>query len=252
MSEIKQPLASKSITPTTSPIPSPTTSPIPSPTPSPTTSPIPSPTIIPSPTPSPTIITTPSPTPSPIPSPTPSPTIITTPSPTPSPIPSPTPSPLDEETDPLQPLSITIPPPPPPPLDTETDPLQQLDMVDIVFQSVKDSMIEHLVQLENKNELFKTLRIVIECIELQNLKGKRQQQQLAEQVLMKLILESKMDTIHKDLCISMIENGIIGDSIDIIISATNGEIKVNEAVKTITDSCLSSAVNSFKQMFYKK
>ena len=184
MSEIKQPLASKSITPTTSPIPSPTT------------------------------------------------------------------SPLDEETDPLQPLSITI--PPPPPLDTETDPLQQLDMVDIVFQSVKDSMIEHLVQLENKNELFKTLRIVIECIELQNLKGKRQQQQLAEQVLMKLILESKMDTIHKDLCISMIENGIIGDSIDIIISATNGEIKVNEAVKTITDSCLSSAVNSFKQMFYKK
>ena len=230
MSEIKQPLASKSITPTTSPIPSPTTSPIPSPTPSPTTSPIPSPTIIPSPTPSPTI--------------------ITTPSPTPSPIPSPTPSPLDEETDPLQPLSITI--PPPPPLDTETDPLQQLDMVDIVFQSVKDSMIEHLVQLENKNELFKTLRIVIECIELQNLKGKRQQQQLAEQVLMKLILESKMDTIHKDLCISMIENGIIGDSIDIIISATNGEIKVNEAVKTITDSCLSSAVNSFKQMFYKK
>ena len=230
MSEIKQPLASKSITPTTSPIPSPTTSPIPSPTPSPTTSPIPSPTIIPSPTPSPTI--------------------ITTPSPTPSPIPSPTTSPLDEETDPLQPLSITI--PPPPPLDTETDPLQQLDMVDIVFQSVKDSMIEHLVQLENKNELFKTLRIVIECIELQNLKGKRQQQQLAEQVLMKLILESKMDTIHKDLCISMIENGIIGDSIDIIISATNGEIKVNEAVKTITDSCLSSAVNSFKQMFYKK
>ena len=224
MSEIKQPLASKSITPTTSPIPSPTPSPIPSPTPSP----------IPSPTPSPTIITTTSPIPSP----------------TPSPIPSPTTSPLDEETDPLQPLSITI--PPPPPLDTETDPLQQLDMVDIVFQSVKDSMIEHLVQLENKNELFKTLRIVIECIELQNLKGKRQQQQLAEQVLMKLILESKMDTIHKDLCISMIENGIIGDSIDIIISATNGEIKVNEAVKTITDSCLSSAVNSFKQMFYKK
>ena len=234
MSEIKQPLASKSITP----IPSPTTSPIPSPTPSP----IPSPTIIP----------TPSPTPSPIPSPTiiPSPTPSPIPSPTPSPIPSPTTSPLDEETDPLQPLSITI--PPPPPLDTETDPLQQLDMVDIVFQSVKDSMIEHLVQLENKNELFKTLRIVIECIELQNLKGKRQQQQLAEQVLMKLILESKMDTIHKDLCISMIENGIIGDSIDIIISATNGEIKVNEAVKTITDSCLSSAVNSFKQMFYKK
>ena len=224
MSEIKQPLASKSITPTTSPIPSPTPSPIPSPTPSP----------IPSPTPSPTIITTTSPIPSP----------------TPSPIPSPTTSPLDEETDPLQPLSITI--PPPPPLDTETDPLQQLDMVDIVFQSVKDSMIEHLVQLENKNELFKTLRIVIECIELQNLKGKRQQQQLAEQVLLKLILESKMDTIHKDLCISMIENGIIGDSIDIIISATNGEIKVNEAVKTITDSCLSSAVNSFKQMFYKK
>ena len=216
MSEIKQPLASKSITPTTSPIPSPTPSPIPSPTPSPT------------------IITTTSPIPSP----------------TPSPIPSPTTSPLDEETDPLQPLSITI--PPPPPLDTETDPLQQLDMVDIVFQSVKDSMIEHLVQLENKNELFKTLRIVIECIELQNLKGKRQQQQLAEQVLLKLILESKMDTIHKDLCISMIENGIIGDSIDIIISATNGEIKVNEAVKTITDSCLSSAVNSFKQMFYKK
>ena len=240
MSEIKQPLASKSITPTTSPIPSPTTSPIPSPTTSP----------IPSPTPSPT--TSPIPSPTIIPSPTPSPTIITTPSPTPSPIPSPTPSPLDEETDPLQPLSITIPPPPPPPLDTETDPLQQLDMVDIVFQSVKDSMIEHLVQLENKNELFKTLRIVIECIELQNLKGKRQQQQLAEQVLMKLILESKMDTIHKDLCISMIENGIIGDSIDIIISATNGEIKVNEAVKTITDSCLSSAVNSFKQMFYKK
>ena len=238
MSEIKQPLASKSITPTTSPIPSPTTSPIPSPTTSP----------IPSPTPSPT--TSPIPSPTIIPSPTPSPTIITTPSPTPSPIPSPTPSPLDEETDPLQPLSITI--PPPPPLDTETDPLQQLDMVDIVFQSVKDSMIEHLVQLENKNELFKTLRIVIECIELQNLKGKRQQQQLAEQVLMKLILESKMDTIHKDLCISMIENGIIGDSIDIIISATNGEIKVNEAVKTITDSCLSSAVNSFKQMFYKK
>ena len=242
MSEIKQPLASKSITPTTSPIPSPTPSPIPSPTTSPIPSPTTSPTIIPSPTPSPTPSPIPSPTPSPIPSPTTSPTT--------SPTPSPTPSPLDEETDPLQPLSITI--PPPPPLDTETDPLQQLDMVDIVFQSVKDSMIEHLVQLENKNELFKTLRIVIECIELQNLKGKRQQQQLAEQVLMKLILESKMDTIHKDLCISMIENGIIGDSIDIIISATNGEIKVNEAVKTITDSCLSSAVNSFKQMFYKK
>lgn len=154
-------------------------------------------------------------------------------------------------------LSVPLPLPPLPPSSSSDDdeddgkPLNNLDNMKIVFESVQDSMFEQLVELENKNDLFKILRIVIECIELQNLKGK-QQRKLAEDILFKLVKESKMDNTQQQLCISMIEYGVIGDSIDVIISATKGEINVNKAAETIAKSCLSSAIQSIKKVFTKK
>jgi hypothetical protein len=154
-------------------------------------------------------------------------------------------------------LSVPLPLPPLPPSSSSDDdeddgkPLNNLDIMQIVFESVRDSMFEQLVELENKNDLFKILRIVIECIELQNLKGK-QQRKLAEDILLKLVKGSKMDNTQQQLCISIIENGVIGDSIDVIISATKGEINVNKAAETIAKSCLSSAIQSIKKVFTKK
>ena len=152
--------------------------------------------------------------------------------------------------------SVPLPLPPLPPTsssddDDDSKPLNNLDITQIVFESVQDSMFEQLVELENKNDLFKILRIVIECIELQNLKGK-QQRKLGEDILFKLIKGSKMDNTQQQLCVSMIEYGVIGDSIDVIISATKGEINVNKAVETIAKSCLSSAIQSIKKVFTKK
>ena len=153
--------------------------------------------------------------------------------------------------------SVPLPLPPLPPSSSSDDdeddgkPLNDLDIMQIVFESVRDSMFEQLVELENKNDLFKILRIVIECIELQNLKGK-QQRKLAEDILLKLIKGSKMDNTQQQLCVSMIEYGVIGDSIDVIISATKGEINVNKAAETIAKSCLSSAIQSIKNVFTKK
>jgi hypothetical protein len=152
------------------------------------------------------------------------------------------------------PLPLPLPPLPPNSDDDDDDdgkPLNKLDIMEIVLESVRNSMFEQLVEFENKNDLFKILRIVIECIELQNLKGKSQQK-LAEDILLKLIKGSKMDNTQQLLCVSMIEYGVIGDSIDVIISATKGEINVNKAAETIAKSCLSSAIQSIKKVLTKK
>lgn len=105
--------------------------------------------------------------------------------------------------------------------------------IDIV-KKIQDIVISMLGELSNKKDIFHYVKIILENVEHENLKG-NEKKKLAIRILEDLIKESSMDNSHKIYNLSLIEHGVISNSIDLIISAASGDLEVN--MKTTESLC---------------
>ena len=105
-----------------------------------------------------------------------------------------------------------------------------------IVEEIQATVISVLGQLKDDSDIFHYLKVIIENVERENLKGDKKKE-LAIRILEDVIKTSSLDDAKKTYCLSLIDHGIVGSSIDLIISAASGDLEVNMNIKTAESIC---------------
>ena len=82
------------------------------------------------------------------------------------------------------------------------------------------------------------IKLAMEVVEASKLKGEAQKK-LVTKIVRKLIKSSTTSAENKNLLINMIDQGIVGNVIELVVSASKGETDINSAVKVAAGCCAS-------------
>tara|TARA_A100001015_G_scaffold14870_1_gene17376 strand:- start:1224 stop:1610 length:387 start_codon:yes stop_codon:yes gene_type:complete len=105
-----------------------------------------------------------------------------------------------------------------------------------IAENIQTTILSVLGELENDKDIFKYLKLIIENVERENLKG-NEKKNLAIRILEDIIKVSSLDNAKQTYCLSLIEHGVISNSIDLIISAASGDLEVNMDINTAQAAC---------------
>ncbi len=113
----------------------------------------------------------------------------------------------------------------------------------LLLAKVRSTLIEKAENLEDEHSLFKVLKVVMESIEIEEI-HEISKKELAESVLKELVKESQMSDEKKQICLNLINAGTIGDTMDLVVSATKGELAINKKTKRRLLACLGKCISS--------
>lgn len=87
----------------------------------------------------------------------------------------------------------------------------------------------------------KTLMIILEYVldiveHVEGIKGNKKKT-LAILLITKVVENATLDEDDKNLCMAMIDNGVIGDTIDLVVNAHNGKLDFGDVVETGSKCC---------------
>ena len=87
----------------------------------------------------------------------------------------------------------------------------------------------------------KTLMIILEYVldiveHVEGIKGNKKKT-LAILLITKVVENATLDEDDKNLCMAMIDNGVIGDTIDLVVNAHNGKLDFGDVVDTGSKCC---------------
>ena len=82
------------------------------------------------------------------------------------------------------------------------------------------------------------IKICMEIAEATRLKGK-EQKVLVERLVKKVVKDTPISDEKEKLLLDMIEEGVVGDVIDLVVSATKGELDINAVEKAAVGCCLA-------------
>lgn len=105
-----------------------------------------------------------------------------------------------------------------------------------IAEKIQATVISVLGQLQDDADIFRYLKVIIENVERENLKG-NEKKDLAIRILEDIIKISSLDVAKQTYCLSLIEHGVVSNSIDLIISAASGDLEVNMNIKTAETLC---------------
>ena len=105
-----------------------------------------------------------------------------------------------------------------------------------IAKNIQTTILSVLGELKNDEDIFKYLKLIIENVERENLKG-NEKKKLAIRILEDIIKISPLDNAKQVYCLSLIEHGVVSNSIDLIISAASGNLEVNMDINTTQAAC---------------
>ena len=108
---------------------------------------------------------------------------------------------------------------------------------DAALLKLQSTLKERNIEVSSKT-ITEIVKIAMEIVEATKLKGK-EQKVLVEKIVRKIVTESPLDEQKKSIVISMLDEGIVGDVIDLVVSATKGELNINTVEKVATGCCLA-------------
>ena len=82
------------------------------------------------------------------------------------------------------------------------------------------------------------IKICMEIAEATKLKGK-EQKVLVERLIKKVVKDAPISDEKEKLLLDMVGEGVVGDVIDLVVSATKGELDVNAVEKAAVGCCLA-------------
>lgn len=116
-------------------------------------------------------------------------------------------------------------------------------LVKAVLEKVKSTLVEKAEKLEDEHSLFKVLKVVMESIEIEEMQ-ELSKKELAESVLKSLVEESEMSDEKKKVCLDLVDSGTIGDTMELVVAATKGELAINKKTKRKVLACLGKCIRS--------
>ena len=108
---------------------------------------------------------------------------------------------------------------------------------DAALLKLKSTLKERNIEVSSKT-ITEIVKIAMEIVEATKLKGP-DQKVLVEKIVRKTVTESPLDEAKKSIVIAMLDEGIVGDVIDLVVSATKGEVNINTVEKVATGCCLA-------------
>ena len=90
----------------------------------------------------------------------------------------------------------------------------------------------------NAENIMTILKFAMEIVETTELKGE-DQKALCIKLLRDVVVEAPIADEKERFLLNMIDNGTIGNTIDLIIDATKGELNVNAAKQVAQNCCLA-------------
>ena len=108
---------------------------------------------------------------------------------------------------------------------------------DSALLKLNTTLKERNIDVSSKT-ITQIIKIAMEIVEATKLKGK-DQKALVEKIVKKIVKESPLEESKKSIVISMLDEGIVGDVIDLVVSASRGELDINTVEKVATGCCLA-------------
>tara|TARA_B110000977_G_scaffold86604_1_gene115374 strand:+ start:1989 stop:2384 length:396 start_codon:yes stop_codon:yes gene_type:complete len=114
-----------------------------------------------------------------------------------------------------------------------------------LLTNVFDTSLQKLNEkLESRNieitpaTITTVIKICMEIAEGTKLKG-QEQKVLVEKLVKKVVKDAPISDEKEKLLLDMIEEGVVGDVVELIVSATKGELDVNVVGKAAVGCCLA-------------
>ena len=82
------------------------------------------------------------------------------------------------------------------------------------------------------------IKLAMEVVEASKLKGEAQKK-LVTKIVRKVVVDAPIADEKEKLLLDMIDQGIVGNVIELVVSASKGEIDINSAVKVAAGCCAS-------------
>ena len=116
----------------------------------------------------------------------------------------------------------------------------------MIFNEVLKNLNEKLKDKEiNVSNLMFIVQNTMEVVELSKAKGE-DQKDLAVKLIEKIVVDAPISDSTEKLILDMIEQGVVGSTIDLVIAATKGELNINKASK-VAMSCWEFIKNKLKR-----
>ena len=101
------------------------------------------------------------------------------------------------------------------------------------MQMLKHKLQGVEVSVEN---LMVVLRFAMEVVEVTELKGGAQKE-LAIRLVRTLVVEAPVSDEKEKLMLDMIDQGVLGNTVDLVVDASKGNLNINKVVKVATGCC---------------
>ena len=82
------------------------------------------------------------------------------------------------------------------------------------------------------------IKLAMEVVEASKLKGEAQKK-LVTKIVRKVVVDAPIADEKEKLLLDMVDQGVVGNVIELVVSASKGEVDVNAAVKVAAGCCAS-------------
>lgn len=113
----------------------------------------------------------------------------------------------------------------------------KLDIADEDYEECRKNLLDKIGKLEiNTQTIIVILKMAMEIVEATQLKGKAQKE-LCIKLVKDIVIAAPLSGSHEKLILDMIESGVLDNTIDLVIDATQGKIDINAAIGVATGCC---------------
>ena len=130
---------------------------------------------------------------------------------------------------------------------------------EIVKNVIRDEKFEvALTMVKNRlgvNEvtvqsLITIVKYAMEAVEISELKGS-EQREMALRLVRQIIVDAPISDDQERLCLDMLDSGVLGQTMDLVVDATNGHVGVNQVVGLVETCCFSFLSSRKKRTKHK-
>jgi hypothetical protein len=118
---------------------------------------------------------------------------------------------------------------------------QEPDFVD-ALKSAQEKLKDKEINVEN---IMSIVQVTIEAVELTKVKGERQKD-LAVKLIKQIIEDAPISDDKEKFLLDMLKEGVIGSTIDLVVTASKGELDIN-SVKEVAVGCCGFLIKKIKK-----
>ena len=114
---------------------------------------------------------------------------------------------------------------------------QEPELSQEAYEECRKELLDKIGKLEiNTQTVIAILKMAMEVVEATQLKGKAQKE-LCIKLVKDIVVAAPLSGDQEKLILNMIDSGVLDNTIDLVIDATQGKLDINAAMGVATGCC---------------